>query len=510
MGRIFKARYWVKLPNGNTKQGNEIEFTFPEDIHTASLYIEEKKGGRVSNIISTLTGHSASSIEVKELFDLGNKSSSERNSDAQAERDRKTEIFMEKLQDKRDIREAKFNDKWAQLEIQIEADNAARKEKARENFDDLKNQIKAQVEAKIDAEKEQRKAEKAAREEQRKAEQAAREKLRENGKDKAVYDNGDVYEGDFFKGKRHGKGKYVYANHTIRKIYDGEWDEGNILGLGRMDYKDGSVYIGYMDCGEPMFEGKLISADGTIKEGKWNGLEHCIEKTKKVFENGDVYEGEIFEGEPHGKGRLTTFNGLDFDGSYYEGTWKYGELWGEGVHKEVGVFYYEGEFVAGKKQGKGKMSFDNGSFYEGEWDYDCQHGLGFYFDAETGEEEYARYENGELKEKLLKPLKEEEIRQIIQKAIIETDAKLKSDIGKVIALARKQLSERADSKQISSIAAELIESSQRESILKEEINLPETQQQIYQETTLQTDIEDADKKARDYEEKKASEEKRKA
>jgi|JI10StandDraft_1071094.scaffolds.fasta_scaffold536317_1 type II secretory pathway pseudopilin PulG len=105
MGRIFKARYWVKLPNGNTKQGNEIEFTFPEDIDRASLYVEEKRGGRVSNIISSLTGHSASSIEVKELFDLGNKSSSERNSDFKAERDRKSDIKREKAQQKKDDKE---------------------------------------------------------------------------------------------------------------------------------------------------------------------------------------------------------------------------------------------------------------------------------------------------------------------------------------------------------------------------------------------------------------------
>lgn len=105
MGRIFKARYWVHLPDGNTMHGNEIEFTFPEEIDRATLYVEEKKGGRVRNIISNLTGHSASRIEVKELFDLGNKSFSERNSDFQAEKDRKTDIKREKAQQKKDDEE---------------------------------------------------------------------------------------------------------------------------------------------------------------------------------------------------------------------------------------------------------------------------------------------------------------------------------------------------------------------------------------------------------------------
>lgn len=31
---------------------------------------------------------------------------------------------------------------------------------------------------------------------------------------KLVYDNGEFYEGDWVRGKRHGKGTYVYADGT--------------------------------------------------------------------------------------------------------------------------------------------------------------------------------------------------------------------------------------------------------------------------------------------------------
>lgn len=69
-------------------------------------------------------------------------------------------------------------------------------------------------------------------------------------------------------------------------------------------------------------------------------------KTSKTNKNtsvrlssGSLYNGELFKGKPHGKGRLK--------------------------ESETGV--YEGEFVHGYKFGIGKMFYNNGEFYNGEW-----------------------------------------------------------------------------------------------------------------------------------------------
>lgn len=102
MGRIFKAQYWIRLSNGNIKQNNEIEFTFPEDITTASLYSEEKKNGRVSNIIGNLTGYSSHQIEIRKLEDLGNKSTEQRTAEYNSEKARKEQIKREIAQQKKD------------------------------------------------------------------------------------------------------------------------------------------------------------------------------------------------------------------------------------------------------------------------------------------------------------------------------------------------------------------------------------------------------------------------
>ena len=42
-------------------------------------------------------------------------------------------------------------------------------------------------------------------------------------------------------------------------------------------------------------------------------------KGKIIYPNGEIYEGDIFEGKRHGKGKLTLS-----DGTVIEGTWIYG------------------------------------------------------------------------------------------------------------------------------------------------------------------------------------------
>ncbi|SVE15876.1 uncharacterized protein METZ01_LOCUS468730, partial [marine metagenome] len=42
-----------------------------------------------------------------------------------------------------------------------------------------------------------------------------------------VYKNGDVYQGDWFQGYKHGKGSYIYAEGTTVDVliwWEGEWN----------------------------------------------------------------------------------------------------------------------------------------------------------------------------------------------------------------------------------------------------------------------------------------------
>jgi len=41
---------------------------------------------------------------------------------------------------------------------------------------------------------------------------------------------------------------------------------------------------------------------------------------KLIFKNGDVYEGEIKNGKPHGQGTMTYKDGTIDEGEWYEGS----------------------------------------------------------------------------------------------------------------------------------------------------------------------------------------------
>ena len=130
-----------------------------------------------------------------------------------------------------------------------------------------------------------------------------------------------LYEGDFFLGKRHGKGK------EISKIEDYEGDFKN-------DKRDGKGLLKFTTINN------LYKGD--FSEGLMTGT--CI------FEwvNGDNYEGCVINGIFHGKGKYFWKNGNEYEGNYEKG-----------IRNGIGVFkwkegkVYKGEFKNNLPHGKG-------------------------------------------------------------------------------------------------------------------------------------------------------------
>ncbi|KAL4483811.1 hypothetical protein ABPG72_006186 [Tetrahymena utriculariae] len=115
------------------------------------------------------------------------------------------------------------------------------------------------------------------------------------------------------------------------------------------------------------------------------------------FKNGDTYQGDIFKGIMHGKGVFKWENGAKYigtfvyneiqgegeyfwpDGSYYKGQVMHGKRHGHGYYETEGKkTVYEGEWFAGKRQGKGKIVFSSGASYEGEFFNGIKHGKGIF------------------------------------------------------------------------------------------------------------------------------------
>ncbi|KAK1413422.1 hypothetical protein QVD17_35195 [Tagetes erecta] len=178
-----------------------------------------------------------------------------------------------------------------------------------------------------------------------------------------AYNNGDVYEGEFHKGKCSGCGVYYYY---MSGRYEGDWVDGKYDGFGVETWARGSRYRGQYRL----------------------GLRHGF--GVYMFYTGDVYAGEWSNGQSHGCGVHTCE-----DGSRYVGEFKWGVKHGLGHYHFRNGDTYAGEYFADKMHGFGVYTFANGHRYEGSWHEGKRQGLGMYT-FRNGETQSGHWQNGVL------------------------------------------------------------------------------------------------------------------
>lgn len=165
---------------------------------------------------------------------------------------------------------------------------------------------------------------------------------------------GDIYVGDWLKGKYHGHGKMVYRANPKSKVgppkdimsgdgefsYVGQWLQGKRHGHGTITYPDANTFTGEFENGE------LVSGKGLI----------FLPKSK-------LYEGEVANGKPHGLGTLTHKNGKTLHGLF-----KDGRLFeGNGVMVADDGTECVGTYEAGKRHGHCTVAYPDGRTLEGEF-----------------------------------------------------------------------------------------------------------------------------------------------
>jgi hypothetical protein len=92
-----------------------------------------------------------------------------------------------------------------------------------------------------------------------------------------------------------------------------------------------------------------------------------------AYSNGNVYVGALKDGEPHGLGRMDYADNDD------------------------DILHYEGEWVNGKHQGRGKKLWRDNLWYEGEWYEGMMHGEGICHMNEVDELK-GRFEEDEFQD----------------------------------------------------------------------------------------------------------------
>lgn len=178
-----------------------------------------------------------------------------------------------------------------------------------------------------------------------------------------AYSNGDVYEGEFHKGKCSGSGVYYYY---MSGRYEGNWIDGMYDGYGVETWVKGSRYRGQYR----------------------QGLRHGLGVYR--FYTGDVYAGEWSSGRSHGCGVHSCE-----DGSRYAGEFKWGVKHGHGYYRFRNGDAYAGEYFADKMHGFGVYSFANGHKYEGSWHEGKRQGFGVYT-FRNGDTRSGHWQNGVL------------------------------------------------------------------------------------------------------------------
>ncbi|EER13162.1 MORN repeat-containing protein, putative [Perkinsus marinus ATCC 50983] len=185
---------------------------------------------------------------------------------------------------------------------------------------------------------------------------------------RAVYANGEVYDGDFDEGVRHGKGTYWYRNGDV---YTGQFQENEKHGMGRLVYtgrkvandeEDGEGDEGKKRRNSNPYHSFLTSyctggtsAQGGTYHGQFKEGEKHGQGTYK-YNNGDVYSGDWAKGRKHGRGTY-----VYEDGSSLEGKWKEGSLMAGTWTLPSGV-----RFLGNFKENK--------PFGEGNWEMPCREG----------------------------------------------------------------------------------------------------------------------------------------
>ena len=166
-----------------------------------------------------------------------------------------------------------------------------------------------------------------------------------------------------------GERKVLSKPHALpnRALYIGEILESTPNGIGfQLDWQE-NYYEGYFENGTFSGKGRLFTSKGEIIQGEW--ADDKISQGTILNYDNKTYEGALEELKPHGIGQETCDDYV-YKGNYYKSK-KHGIgriEWNDGT-------WYEGDFIMGRIEGKGKYHWID-TEYEGYWKANKMHGEG--------------------------------------------------------------------------------------------------------------------------------------
>ncbi|KAH6586547.1 hypothetical protein BASA50_000501 [Batrachochytrium salamandrivorans] len=121
-----------------------------------------------------------------------------------------------------------------------------------------------------------------------------------HGIGKAIFPNGDIYEGRYAQGKREGQGSYKWkAEHR----YNGMYSDNQRHGVGYFVYPDGSKYKGDFIAGKRHGNGTYVYSNGDAYQGSWEA-DFKSGRGIYTFQNGCKKSGTWVDGKLNGPGEI--------------------------------------------------------------------------------------------------------------------------------------------------------------------------------------------------------------
>ena len=185
------------------------------------------------------------------------------------------------------------------------------------------------------------------------------------------FKNNNIYKGTWNKNNEM-EGYGIYYIDDRKLITEGIWVKGNII-YGRIFFPEGDIYEGEMKNSQPDGKGEYIYSNedrykGDFKDGKMTGFGNF-----KYHKDKAEYNGYVENGFFNGSGKMKWDNGTEYSGNFTDSS-----LEGTGEITNIQKEKYHGNFCKNEFNGEGVYFYNNGDKYIGNFEYGIKRGKGKY------------------------------------------------------------------------------------------------------------------------------------
>ena len=184
------------------------------------------------------------------------------------------------------------------------------------------------------------------------------------------FKNNNVYYGNWNENSEM-EGYGVYYINDQKVVIEGIWIRGNNI-FGRIFFPNGDIYEGEMRNSVPDGKGQISFSNGESYKGDFF-LGEMTGKGTFIFADKTIYKGGIKNGVFNDEGIIKWMNGTEYHGYFADSF-----LCGKGKLFNIQGEEYDGDFDKNEFNGHGIYLFNNGDQYEGTFEYGIKKGKGRY------------------------------------------------------------------------------------------------------------------------------------